>query len=135
MKNEIRESICAGMYIYNTLKNCIIKIQGKVVSLEDKKYLSLYLGLLNTNNLVSQNLENTMLKSNTKFNFVKLNNQEYMQIYNEYFKDILYGVDFNSFDEFFCYLLDKAVVKRLNNEYDLDLNEFIDKSNKRLIKK
>lgn len=135
MKNEIRESICAGMYIYNTLKNCIIKIQGKVVSLEDKKYLSLYLGLLNTNNFISKSLQNTNLKLNTALNLKKLKNEQYIQIYNEYFKDILYNMDFNSFDEFFNYLLDKTVVKRLNIEYDFDPNEFIDKSNKRLIKK
>jgi len=135
MKNEIRESICAGMYIYNSLKNCIVKIQGKVVSLEEKKYLSLYLGLLNTNNFISKSLQNTNLKLNTTLNLKKLKNEQYIQIYNEYFKDILYNMDFNSFDEFFNYLVDKTVVKRLNIEYDFDPNEFIDKSNKRLIKK
>jgi len=135
MKNEIRESICAGMYIYNSLKNCIVKIQGKVVSLEEKKYLSLYLGLLNTNNFISKSLQNTNLKLNNILNLKKLKNEEYIKIYNEYFKDILYNMDFNSFDEFFNYLVDKTVVKRLNIEYDFDPNEFIDKSNKRLIKK
>ena len=49
---EMSVVIYKSMEIYDTFKKSIIKVNSERLSIEDKKYLSLLLGILNTNNQV-----------------------------------------------------------------------------------
>lgn len=57
---EMKKVIHKSMEIYETIKNCIIKIESRRLNDEDKKYLALLLGILNTDNEVEKILK--MLK-------------------------------------------------------------------------
>ena len=48
---EVKKSIYAGMGIFSTIKDLILVIDGEL-SLDDKKYLSLYLGIINSKNSI-----------------------------------------------------------------------------------
>ena len=49
---EMSVVIYKSMEIYDTFKKTIIKVNSERLSIEDKKYLSLLLGILNTDNQV-----------------------------------------------------------------------------------
>lgn len=57
---EMQLVIHKSMEIYEVIKNCIIKVEGRRLNDEDKKYLALLLGILNTDNEVGKILK--MLK-------------------------------------------------------------------------
>ena len=132
---EVKEAIYTGMCIYDTFKSTIVEIEGKFVSLDDKKYLSLYLGILNTNNKVSNMIKDTELMLNTKVNFKRLDNEEYINIYKKYFKNILIDLSTNSIDEYFSSLLYKEIIIKLNREYNFSTDVFVNYENKQLVKK
>ncbi len=47
---EMQMVVHRSMEIYETMKNCIIKIEDKKLDTEDKKYLALLLGITSTKN-------------------------------------------------------------------------------------
>ena len=128
--NEVKNAIYGGMSIFNVLKNSIVKVQDKNVSIEDKKYLSLYLGIINSENRIS--LEFNDLFSEFYLNYELLDMSLYMDIYLEHFIEIFRNIDFDSIDNYFKFLLEKEIVKKVNIEnglYDVFM------SNKKLVKK
>ena len=119
MEKEIKNTIYTGISIFKIIKNSIVKIDKEIVSLEDKKYLSLYLGVINCD-----------IKK-CDIDYEPINKYLYDEIYNEYFKDILINLDLSSLDNYFNSLLETNIVKRFNKDYGLyQENE----SNKKLIK-
>lgn len=127
---EVKRAIYVGMSIFNVLKNSIVKINKEIVSLEDKKYISLYLGLINSENKISYEFND--LFSQYNINYEILDMGSYMELYIEYFIKIFESIDFNSIDNYFYYLLGKEIVKKVNADNSL-CEENI--GNKKLIKK
>ena len=135
MKNEMLEigsAIYNGVCIYNRLSKSIVEIEGKFVSLEDKIELGLYLGLLHTQNTISNLLNETELKNNTKIDYKKLDSKEYCNLYNTIFKDIMDNMNLETIEEYFNTLLSKDIVIKLNREYNFNSEEFFNSGNKQM---
>ena len=90
--NKIKTTIYIGMSIFNLLKDSVIKINDDMLSLEDKKYLSLYFGLIKYEEK-DENLLNIFLTID-----------KYIFLYNNYFSDILNKIDFNSMENYISFL-------------------------------
>ena len=138
MKNEmleIKNAIYTGMCIYNRLRKSIVEVEGKFVQLEDKRDLSLYLGIIHSENSISSLLNETQLKKNTMLDYKKLEEKTIFNICEEYFSNNLLNVEFETIEEYFNSLLNKEIIISLNRENNFDATEFINASNKQLIKK
>lgn len=119
MEKEIKNTIYTGISIFKIIKNSIVKIDKQIVSLEDKKYLSLYLGVINCD-----------IKK-CDIDYEPINKYLYDEIYSEYFKDTLINLDLSSIDNYFNSLLNIDIVKRFNRDYGIEKEI---ESNKKLIK-
>ena len=119
---EVKTTIYAGMSILNLIKDIDINFENQTITLEDKKYLSLYLGIINTNNAVSNYLKKQNIKIGTFINFKYLSHEQYLHIYNEYFTDIFNEIGFESINDNLNYLLNKKIIKIFNksNNYCID---------------
>lgn len=133
-KQEIKNSIYTGICIYKKLRNTILKIGDDIVTLEDKKDLALYLGIINTDNSISKLLQGTDLKLNAQVTFKNLDNEEVENLYSYYIKSHLINFNLDNIYTFFDNLLDTNIVKKLNKQYNFTLDS-IQYKNKQLIKK
>lgn len=132
---EIENAIYTGICIYNSLSKRIVEIEGRFVSLADKRELSLYLGLIHSQNSISDKLNETDLKKHTYIAYKKLDYNSFYESYNLYFKDIVYDLNLETVEDLFKYLLSKDIVKRINREYDFQSEKFINTRNKQLVKR
>lgn len=130
---EVKTSIYAGMSIFDMLKNCQIEIEGKNITIEDKKFLALYLGIINTENEISKFMKIKKLNFDIKVSFNFLKTEKYLEIYNNYFMEILNDVNFESIEDYFYSLLDKDIIKSFNKNNNYYLNHAKNK-NKKLVK-
>jgi integrase len=111
----------------------VAEIEGEYVSLEDKKVLGLYLGILHTENSVSNKLIDTELLKNTNIGYKSVDEYEYFNSYEKHFKYIFDNMNFESIEDYFASLLNNEIIVKLNREYNFNPKEFI--SNKQLVKK
>lgn len=136
MKNEIlevKQALYAGMSIYKELMNSIVEINGKKITLEDKKYMSIYLGMLNTENIISTKLKEPGYRVYKRVKYKQLTNEEYMNIYKEHFVELFNQMDFNSIVNCFNSLLDNEVIINLNNAFRFNVNKLENNSNKQMV--
>ena len=131
---EVKVSVYAGMSIFNLIKDCELTIKDEVVTLEDKKYLSLYLGIINTKNNISNYLKEKNIRFNNLVTFKGLNHEEYIKIYNDYFIEILDQINFDSIEQNFEFLLTKDIIKKFNKSNGHYVDKTINESNKVLVK-
>jgi len=131
---EVKQALYAGMSIYKDLINSSIEINGKKLSLEDKKYIGLYLGILNTKNSISLKLKEPGFTVYKRVRYKQLANEEYIKIYNEHFVEIFNQIDFNSILNCFEFLLNYDVVQNFNKAFRFDLTNIINKSNKTMVR-
>ena len=132
---EIFNAVYVGVCMYSRLRKSIVEIEGKFVSLEDKKELGLYLGILHSNNSINSLLKETELVKDTKINYNRLISTDFCEQYNLYFKDLINSINAKTIEEYFVSLLDNEIIKKLNNEYNFNPFEYINYENKQLIKK
>ena len=132
---EIGNSVYTGVCIYNSLRKRIVEIDRRFVSLEEKIPLSLYLGILHSQNSISSLLEKTELVRGTKIDYKKLDSKEFCELYDLYFKDVIYKMNIETLEDYFKILLENNIVVKLNNEYDVSLSKLNNLSNKALVKK
>jgi len=132
---EMKNAMYAGVCFYNRLRKTIVEIEGKFVSKEDKKILGLYLGILHTENSVSNMLIGTELKKDTNIGYKCIDEYEYTDAYEECFKYIFSNMNFETIEDYFISLLDNEIIIKLNREYNFNTGEFINDKNKNLIKK
>ena len=104
ISEEIKISVYAGMSIFNLMKNCQIKINNKYITGDDKKYLSLYLGIINTQNVFSEYLTQKHISFNILVNYILLEPGQYVSIYNKHFMNILNDIQSFSMIEYINYL-------------------------------
>lgn len=133
---EVKVSLYSGMAIFNLIKDYDLSIEGENISLEDKKYLSLYLGIINSKNRISLYLKEKQIKFRINFNFNPklLKKEEYSKIYNEYFVDIFKYINFNSIECNLDYLLNKEIIQEFNRCNGHIVDKTINERNKELIK-
>lgn len=134
VNEEIKLSVYAGMSIFNLLKKCKIKINNKCITEDEKKYLSLYLGIINTENVFSKYLTQKHVSFNILVNYILLEPVDYISIYNKHFIDILNDIRFFSIIEYINYLLNKDIVKEFNASNGKYVDDTIKYRNKQLIK-
>lgn len=135
MKNEVlevKEALYAGMSIYKELMNSVVEVNKKQLTLEDKKYMSLYLGLLNTDNDISNQLKDSEYRIYKKIRYNELRQEEYIKLYQEHFVEIFNQIDFNSITNYFDFLLEQEVVDNINKAFRFDTNRIVNKSNKQM---
>lgn len=124
--NEIKNSIYIGMSIFNVLKGSIIRINDEIVTFEEKKYLSLYFGLISSKNVLNDEYSNSI----SELEYRLLDIDEYIELYKNYFIRIFESIDFNSIENYFKFLLEQPIIKKYNSDLSVENN-----SNKKLIKK
>lgn len=133
---EVKKSVYAGMSIFNSIKDYTLIMGNEELTLEDKKYLSLYLGIINTKNRISLYLKEKEIKFKIdfKYHYKLLNQDEYLKVYNEYFVDELKEISFSSIEENFNFLLSKKIIKEYNKCNGYYVCKTINDMNKQLIK-
>ncbi len=132
---EVKNSIYVGICIYKNINYLLTEAFDELLIDEDKKYLSLYLGLLNTDNHISKSLNISYHKLNKQIDYDELEHDEYIKLYDKYFFDILRNMDFCSIDSFFELLISKDIVQLFNRILSINTDCIIKKSNKQLVKK
>lgn len=132
---EIENAIYTGICIYNRISRSIVEIENSFVPLNDKRELSLYLGILHSQNHISDKLVKTNIKKHTLITYKKIDSNTYLELYNLYFKHMINDFNLETIEDFLKWLLTKDIVKSLNREYDFNMYDFINIGNKQLVKK
>ena len=120
-REKIKKSIYAGMSIYKAIENKKIVINNEVINKEDKKYISLYLGLLDITNICED----------VEIIYESLSKEEYLEVYKNNFVEIIKLINFDSLNEYLSYILSKDIINLFNQKYEININ----KENKQLVKK
>lgn len=133
---EVKKAVYTGMATFNLIKDYDLKLYNKNLNLEDKKYLSLYLGIINTNNNFSLFLKENEIRFgiNFKCSYKLLSTEDFLNLYNDYFVDVIKEINFNSIEENVNYLLSKKIIQDFNKCNGHNLNKIINDKNKQLIK-
>lgn len=133
---EVKMSVYAGMAIFNLIKDYDLSIDRENISLEDKKYLSLYLGIINSKNRISSYLKEKEIRFSINFNCNPklLKKEDYIEIYNKYFVDLFNEINFNSIECNLDYLLNKKIIQKFNRYNGHIVDKTINERNKQLIK-
>jgi len=133
---EVKMTIYEGMAIFNLIKDYDLSIDKENISLEDKKYLSLYLGIMSTKNKITEYLEKNKINFKTYFNFNKkiLKIEDYIELYNNYFVEIFNEINFDSIYKYIKYLLGKKIVQDFNEANGYYIDKIFEQRNKQLIK-
>lgn len=108
---KTQKIIKKGEEIYNPLRDSIISISGKKLTLTDKKCLSMYLSIINSDNFFKDLLENLGYTDFIDLKADKTNNENYSMEFRSSF------IPFES-DDYLevltLYLLEYPVIKELN---------------------
>lgn len=131
--NRIELSIIEGTCIFNQLKDCKIEFNQNTLNIEDKKYLSLYLGLIKELSKTYEQFKGINSKLNIQVNCRKLDSNTCRKLLNSYFSKIFENKNFNQIEDYLDYLLNTDIIKEFNRINKLDFN--YKKSNKELILK
>lgn len=129
---ELNNAIYMGMNIFDSTKEWFINAQKTEYRINDIKYLSLYLGILNTDNYISKKFKELNYDLSIKFNVTKIDKNKYLDIYDKVFFNILDISNINSFDEYVKFILNQDIIKRINQCANIDINELF--SSKKLVK-
>lgn len=118
------ESVCKAIEIFDVIKYTRIKINNKLISDAEKKYLSLLLGIYYKENCVSKILH--LLRINYDIQvFTKIKTEEeYKKIYNEHFSQIidnLINVEDSYIENLMLKLLEMDFIKKLHNDKGISL--------------
>lgn len=133
---EVKRSLYTGMAIFNLIKDYDLTIGREDISLEDKKYLSLYLGIINSKNKISNYLKEKEIRFRINFNSNPklLKREDYIDLYNKHFIDIFKCINFNSIECNLDYLLNKKIIQEFNRCNGHIVDKTVNERNKELIK-
>lgn len=131
---QLKEALYTGICIYNEIKSCKIKIQEVKLTPIDKKNLALYLGIMCSKNKISKYLKIDESHFNITVNYKKLNDREYMDLYNEEFYKMFNNIGFRNIEEYFNYLLRTNIVQIFNHINSIKIEQDVKESNKILTK-
>lgn len=85
---ELLRVIYKTLEIFKTVKDTKLKLYNKVLSIEDKKILSILLGVLDTSNRVGDRLNKYGFSYGIIVRTSEMKDEEYNDIYNNYFDDM-----------------------------------------------
>lgn len=122
----IKEALYEGVCIYNEILNCKIKFGNVYLNNINKKYLSLYLGLISA----ISNIGIKIQPLNISVNYVKLDKPFFIRMYEDEFNSIT----FDSIDEYVNFLMSKNIIKVFNEINGIQIDDVIDRSHKKLVK-
>ena len=117
---EVSCAINKALEIFFIIKNTILKFNDHIVSFEDKKYLSLLLGIKYTSNSVSNILNRFHYDYGIEIHTQILEKAQEREVYNEYFKDLL---NEQGIEEIMFKLLDIPFILELHNYYGYPVNK------------
>lgn len=139
---EVNAVIHKGMEIFAVIKNTILKMNNEILSMEDKKALSLLLGIEYTENTVSKKLKQVFYIYGITVYTMVYDRKECIELYEEYFKSLIDGFELDSdftVEQLMMKLLDISFISKLHeyNNYPINrlriiLNESL--KSKKLIK-
>lgn len=104
--------IYEGVGIFNELNKCKISFNQYNLNIEDKKYLSLYLGLIKVLSKYDLHFKLLNKRLNIQVNNYRLDKNTTEYILNNYFSEI---IDIIDDENYLSYLLDKKVIKMFNS--------------------
>lgn len=121
---EMQAVIYKSMEMYENIKNSAMKVGNKEVDADDKRYLALLLGILNTNNRVGNVL--TLMKYDYGMSVVPgyKSNQECNKIYRNHFCKLF---DENNIKEetkvedLMFFLLENRMIQRLHHSMGMSI--------------
>ena len=135
---EISCAINKAIEIFLIIKNTILKFNNHIVSFEDKKYLSLLLGIKYTNNSVSVILNRLHYDYGIEIHTQVINKDQEREVYNEHFKNLVFDLSSQqNIEELMFKLLNVPFVLKLHNYYGYPVNKLRiaikDKSNSKIL--
>lgn len=104
--------IYEGVGIFNELNKCKISFNQYNLNIEDKKYLSLYLGLIKVLSRYDLYFKLINKRLNIQVNNYRLDKNTTEYILKNYFSEI---IDIINDENYLSYLLDKKVIKLFNS--------------------
>lgn len=123
VEEELLVSIYKAMEVFKTFKNSKIKINERTISIEDKKYLALFLGVYYKTNEVSKILHLLRYDYGIEVRTHLLKEEEYMKIYKKNFVDILDNlIEDNTIEEYMLKLLEVDFIKDFYKKRGLNIN-------------
>jgi len=127
---EVMNAMLKGFDIFSILEKCDIRFNDIPISIEDKKIISLYLGLINTENKFSKFVYANGFICNIQVFPKKLASYEYYELKNVKFKSFFDNVEIDTLSSVFLYakfLLQFDIIACLNSRNKLLTGENIDK--------
>lgn len=137
---EINEVMCKTLEIYEKIKDIILSMDDQKINLNDKKILSLFLGIIHTDNSVSDLFLENGYEYSINLTIPKLSINYYECCYNENFKDIIDSFELDDEIELkllMMKMLELDFVKKFNESkgYSIeDIKYMLNKSLKNNIK-
>ena len=122
---EVNEVIHKGMEVFLIIKDATLKMAGKTLSMDDKKALSLLLGIEYTHNIAGKKLGRNSCNYGITVYTVSRNRNECIEIYDKYFKSMIDNFSLDTYfnvEELMLALLDIPFVITLHecNNYSID---------------
>ena len=139
---ELNSALKKSMEIFMVIKNTILKMDGQVISLQNKKLLALLLGIEYTDNNVSRQLKELLYNYRIIVHTEERTCEECIQIYNEYFKDIFGNLELESdfnIEDLMLGLLNTEFIRYVHERNNYPMNTLriklsISKRTKKLVK-
>ena len=126
---ELSGVIYKTLEVFNTIKDTRLKLYDKVLSIEDKKILSLIQGVLDTNNRIGDRLNKGGFNYGIMVRANKINAEDYDKIYSEYFHELLINMHVSEdmrLEDFLYGLINNPFFIELNKSRGLSLTSFKD---------
>jgi len=121
---ELAMAIHKAMEIFAILKDMILKLDEQIVSLEDKKYLSLFLGIRNTENRINNLLKLFYGDLELTIEITELEENQALHTYSQYFQELMPELLSESkFEAFMIKLLNIPFILKLHTYYDYPINK------------
>lgn len=124
ISEELLVAIYKSMEIYDTIKYTRLKINNKVINTNDKKYLSLLLGIYFKKNSVSKILNLLRYDYGIYVYTDRKKEEEYVDIYINNFKEIvepMLNEETNTIEEFMLKLIEVDFIKWIHNSNSMSL--------------
>ncbi|MBE6152525.1 MAG: hypothetical protein E7165_04365 [Firmicutes bacterium] len=126
---DVNAAIHKGMEVFSVIANAALKIDEKILTVEDKKVLCLLLGIEYTNNSISKRLKNFFWSYRVFVYTPDLERDKCIEIYDKNFIELIEHFELRE-----NFSLEELMLKLLDLEFIISLHEINNCSIKKLKK-
>lgn len=116
---EVNNAIHKGMEVFLIIKDATLKMVGKTLSMDDKKLLSLLLGIEYTHSIVGKKLGRNVCNYGITVYTISKNRNECIEIYDQHFKNLI-----DSFSLDTCFNIEELMLALLDIPFVINLHEY-----------